>query len=256
MVEKTPGEPPAENEAGVETEAQTESRNEILEGMSDLQRAAEDRDRETDKFFVVGIGASAGGLEALGELVKHVPMDNMAFVVVQHLAPHHDSVLTQLLSRTSKVQVQTATDGTHAEPNHVYVIPPNTDLALLHGVLRLIPPKSGDHPRLPIDYFFRSLAQDKGASAIGIILSGTGTDGTLGLRAIKEGGGLAFVQEPSTANSSEERRRNSSRLSRTWNSAWPKPRICVDTRCEAGSRFRGRLPRWRPRRPAAIAVPV
>jgi len=199
MVEKTPGEPPAENEAGVETEAQTESRNEILEGMSDLQRAAEDRDRETDKFFVVGIGASAGGLEALGELVKHVPMDNMAFVVVQHLAPHHDSVLTQLLSRTSKVQVQTATDGTHAEPNHVYVIPPNTDLALLHGVLRLIPPKSGDHPRLPIDYFFRSLAQDKGASAIGIILSGTGTDGTLGLRAIKEGGGLAFVQEPSTA---------------------------------------------------------
>ena len=199
MAEKTPADSRIEDESGVETEAQAESRNEILEGMSDFQRAAEERDHEADKFFVVGIGASAGGLEALGELVKHVPMDNMAFVVVQHLAPHHDSVLTQLLSRTSKVQVQTATDGTPAEPNHVYVIPPNTDLALLHGVLRLIPPKSGDHPRLPIDYFFRSLAQDKGASAIGIILSGTGTDGTLGLRAIKEGGGLAFVQEPSTA---------------------------------------------------------
>ena len=114
MAEKTSGDSRREDESGVETEAQTESRNEILEGVSELQRVAEDRDRDTDKFFVVGIGASAGGLEALGELVKHVPLDSMAFVVVQHLAPHHDSVLTQLLSRTSKVQVQTATDGTPA----------------------------------------------------------------------------------------------------------------------------------------------
>ncbi|HYQ88250.1 MAG TPA: chemotaxis protein CheB, partial [Candidatus Binatia bacterium] len=183
----------------LETRAQAENEGELHDGLSEIQRAAEDRDRDTDRLFVVGIGASAGGLEALGELVKHVPMDNMAFVVVQHLAPHHESVLPQLLSRTSKVQVQTATDGTLAEPNHVYVIPPNTDLALLHGTLRLIPPSGGDRPRLPIDYFFRSLAHDKGALAIGVILSGTGTDGTLGLRAIKESGGLAFVQDPSSA---------------------------------------------------------
>ncbi len=187
----------AEDLAEERAEEQAEEQDELLHGVSALQSGAEERD--ADGFFVVGIGASAGGLEALGELVKHVPMDNMAFVVVQHLAPHHESILTQLLSRTSKVEVQTATDGTHAKPNHVYVIPPNTDLALLHGILRLIPPPGGERPRLPIDYFFRSLAQDKGPSAIGVILSGTGTDGTLGLRAIKEGGGLSFVQEPATA---------------------------------------------------------
>jgi len=159
----------------------------------------EERDRDTDKLFVAGIGASAGGLEALGELVKHVPMDHMAFVVVQHLAPHHESFLTQLLSRTSKIQVQTVTDGTMVAPHHVYVIPPNTDLGILQGVLHLIPPKGGDRPQQPIDSFFRSLAQDQGSSAIGIILSGTGTDGTMGLRAIKEAGGISFVQNPSSA---------------------------------------------------------
>ncbi len=210
MAEKTPRSGD-HGDSELETEAQTEAEDQALaedlaedqaqdqedplHGMSELQRGEPD----PDGFFVVGIGASAGGLEALGELVKHVPMDNMAFVVVQHLAPHHDSVLTQLLSRTSRVQVQTATDGTPAKPNHVYVIPPNTDIALLHGILRLIPPPDGERPRLPIDYFLRSLAQDKGPSAIGIILSGTGTDGTLGLRAIKEGGGLSFVQDPATA---------------------------------------------------------
>jgi two-component system CheB/CheR fusion protein len=199
MGEDTPRPGADAGDTEVETEAQAENDGEVHDGVSELQRAAAERDRDNDRLFVVGIGASAGGLEALGELVKHVPMDNMAFVVVQHLAPHHESVLPQLLSRTSKVQVQTATDGTLAEPNHVYVIPPNTDLALLHGTLRLIPPSGGERPRLPIDYFFRSLAQDKGPSAIGVILSGTGTDGTLGLRAIKESGGMAFVQDPSSA---------------------------------------------------------
>src|SRR5207245_1099499 len=125
--EMGPGADGADTE--LETRAQAENEGELHEGLSEIQRAAEDRDRDPDRLFVVGIGASAGGLEALGELVKHVPMDNMAFVVVQHLAPHHESVLPQLLSRTSKVQVQTATDGTLAEPHHVYVIPPNTHLA-------------------------------------------------------------------------------------------------------------------------------
>jgi two-component system CheB/CheR fusion protein len=151
------------------------------------------------RFFVVGVGASAGGLEALGELVGHVPLDCMAFVVVQHLAPQHESLLAPLLARTTKLQVLTAADGMAVEPNHVYVIPPNADLAIMHGVLHLISPAGGYGPRLPIDFFLRSLADDQGSSAVGIILSGTGTDGTFGLKAIKAAGGITFVQEPSSA---------------------------------------------------------
>ena len=216
MADQAAGTPPGRSDSDIETEAQAENElgNDLREGAvdasleggdeetdsrADLEAARERREADSDKFFVVGIGASAGGLEALGELVKHVPLEHMAFVVVQHLSPHHESVLTQLLSRTSKIEVATATNGTRVTPNHVYVIPPNTDLALLNGVIHLLSPPGGDRPRLPIDHFFRSLAQDMGSSAIGIILSGTGTDGTLGLRAIKEGGGLAFVQDPSSA---------------------------------------------------------
>ena len=215
MADQAAGTPPERSDSGIETEAPAENElgNDLREGAVDISleggdeetdgrddlRAASRREAESGRFFVAGIGASAGGLEAIGELVKHVPLDHMAFIVVQHLAPHHESVLTQLLARMSKVEVVTATDGVTATPNHVYVTPPNTDLALLNGVIRLVPPPRGDRPRLPIDHFFRSLAQDAGPSAIGIILSGTGTDGTLGLRAIKEGGGIAFVQEPSSA---------------------------------------------------------
>jgi two-component system CheB/CheR fusion protein len=191
--------PAGSEDEELEATAPLDDSEEIREGISGVQDAAETRDRDTEKFFVVGIGASAGGLEALSELVKHAPLDKMALVVVQHLAPHHDSILPQLLARSTTVEVLTAADGMPAQPNHVYVIPPNTDLALLHGTLRLIPPPTDGRPRLPIDYFFRSLAQDKGHAAIGVILSGTGTDGTLGLGAIKEGGGLGFVQDPPTA---------------------------------------------------------
>jgi two-component system CheB/CheR fusion protein len=150
-------------------------------------------------FLVVGIGASAGGLEALSELLKHVPFDHMAFVVVQHLAPHHESALTEVLSRVSKIQVVTAADGMPLQRNHVYVVPPNADLALSHGVLQVTTPARGHGPRLPIDFFFRSLADDQGPCAIGIILSGMGTDGTFGLKAIKAAGGISFVQDPASA---------------------------------------------------------
>ena len=114
-------------------------------------------------FFIVGIGASAGGLEALSQLLKTVKLDCMAFVVVQHLAPRHESFLPALLARVSNISVELAADGTKIEANRVYVIPPNSDLAILRGVLHVItPPHSatvhGAH--LPIDYFFRSLAQD------------------------------------------------------------------------------------------------
>jgi len=147
--------------------------------------------------FVIGIGASAGGLEALEGLVKNITDINAAIVVVQHLSPHHTSALTQLLARNSKMEIVTATDGMVLEANRIYVIPPNADLSVFHGVLHITTP--GSSPHFPIDYFLRSLAEDQGAYAIGVILSGTGTDGTFGLMAIKAGGGITFVQDPSSA---------------------------------------------------------
>jgi two-component system CheB/CheR fusion protein len=153
-------------------------------------------------FFIVGIGASAGGLEALNGLLGSIKLDNMAFVVVQHLSPRHDSLLPALLGRTTGIAVVGAEDGARVEPNHVYVIPPNSDLAILDGVLHVMtPPRAGapHGPHLPVDYFFRSLAADQGTRSIGVVLSGTGTDGTFGLRAIKETGGITFAQDPASA---------------------------------------------------------
>jgi len=156
---------------------------------------------ETRPIGVVGIGASAGGLEALSLVLKNVKMDHTAFVVIQHLAPNHESMLTELLARVTPMKVVTIADGMQLEANHVYVIPPNADVAVLHDALHLLPPPAGRGPRLAIDYFFRSLAADRGESAIGVILSGAGTDGTFGLKAIKAEGGITFVQEPATARS-------------------------------------------------------
>jgi two-component system, chemotaxis family, CheB/CheR fusion protein len=154
---------------------------------------------ESKPFFVVGVGASAGGLEALGALVRHVTLETMAFIVVQHLAPTHDSALPTLLSRSTPIEVLLAADGQTVEPNRVYVIPPNADLLIEGGVLRVISPQSTSGPRLPIDSFFRSLAADQGSRAVGVILSGNGSDGTLGLKAIKEACGLAFAQDVASA---------------------------------------------------------
>jgi two-component system CheB/CheR fusion protein len=157
-----------------------------------------DEEKADSKFFIVGIGASAGGLEALESLLKQVQLDGMAFVVVQHLAPQQESVLPALLSRASHISVHAARDGMKVEPNNIYVIPPNADLAILEGVLHLMtPPAHGI--RLPIDYFFRSLAQDQGSRSIGVILSGAGSDGTFGIKAIKEAGGITFAQDPESA---------------------------------------------------------
>jgi two-component system CheB/CheR fusion protein len=152
-------------------------------------------------FFVVGVGASAGGLDALSSLLSNMVLDSTAVVVVQHLSPAHESVLPALLSRASNYKVQQAEDGQKVEPNHVYVIPPNADLALLRGVLHVMTVATGQPraPHLPIDYFFRTLAEDQGSRAVGVVLSGTGTDGTFGLKAIKEAGGITFAQDPTTA---------------------------------------------------------
>lgn len=153
--------------------------------------------RKTAVFPVVGIGASAGGLEAFTALLKALPPDTgMAFVLVQHMDPKHKSLLNQLLSKATTMTVAQVADRTQLEPNRVYVIPPNKDLTIDRGVLRLTNLRSG---HMPIDNFFASLAKDRQKKAIGIILSGTASDGTRGLKAIKDFGGTTFAQDEKSA---------------------------------------------------------
>jgi chemotaxis response regulator CheB len=151
-------------------------------------------------LLIVGIGASAGGLEALVEFLEHMPADSgMAFVIVQHLDPTQKGMMPELLQRATAMKVAQAVDRTLVKANCVYVIPPNCDLSLLHGMLHLLAPLQTRGLRLPIDFFFRSLAEDQNERSVGIILSGMGTDGTLGLRAIKEKTGVVLVQDPKSA---------------------------------------------------------
>ena len=150
--------------------------------------------------LIVGIGASAGGLEALGDLLTHLPdQTKMAFVVVQHLAPGHESMMSDLLARKTRMNVLRVLDGTRMQPNSVYVIPPGHELGVLHGTLQLFPLREEQRPHLPVDRFLTALAQDQGDRAIGVVLSGTGSDGTLGLTAIKAEGGITIAQDPATA---------------------------------------------------------
>jgi two-component system, chemotaxis family, CheB/CheR fusion protein len=153
----------------------------------------------TATFPIVGIGASAGGLAAFEEFFAAMPADvdpGMAFILVQHLSPDHKSLLTELVRRYTRMQVYEVEDGMRVQPNCAYIIPPKHDMAFLHGKLHLLEPDTQRGARLPIDFFFRSLAQDLRERAICIVLSGTGSDGTLGLRAIKEAGGMAIAQTP------------------------------------------------------------
>jgi two-component system CheB/CheR fusion protein len=151
-------------------------------------------------FSIVGIGSSAGGLEALTRFLAHVPAGSgLAIVIVQHLDPTHKGMMPELLQRATPMKVVQVKDRTIVEPDHVYVIPPKKDMSLLHGVLHLLDPIESRGLRLPIDFFFRTLAQDQQERSIGVVLSGMGSDGTLGLRAIKEMAGLALVQDPATA---------------------------------------------------------
>jgi len=156
---------------------------------------------ETKNLFpIVGIGASAGGLEALEVFLARVPDDcGAAFVIVQHLDPTYKGIMVELLQRKTPMPVVQVTDRLRAVSDHVYVIPPNTDMSILHGVLHLLEPSAPRGLRLPIDFFFRSLALDCQSRSIGVILSGMGSDGTLGLKAIKEKGGAVFVQAPDSA---------------------------------------------------------
>ncbi len=150
-------------------------------------------------FPVVGIGASAGGVAAFEAFFSTMPADSdpgMAFVLVQHLARDHKSILSDLIRRYTRMEVFEVEDGMAIKPNCAYIIPPNRDMALLNGALQLLEPTLARGIRLPIDFFFRSLAQDQRERAICIVLSGTGSDGALGVRAVKGEGGMVIAQTP------------------------------------------------------------
>jgi len=157
-------------------------------------------DSDTGQFPIVGIGASAGGLEALEQFLGNVPESSgMAYVVIQHLDPTQKGMLPELLQRISRMQVFQVKDRMAVKPNCVYVIPPNKSMSILNGVLHLFEPMEARGLRLPIDFFLRSLADDRHERSIGLILSGMGSDGSSGLKAIKEKNGIVMVQEPSNA---------------------------------------------------------
>src|SRR5437867_1238460 len=153
-----------------------------------------------ESFPIVGVGASAGGLEAFTQLLQELPSDvDVALVLIQHLDPTYKSMLTELLSRATKLAVEEVTDGTRVKARHVYVIPPNTTMTISKRVLHLTPRVEVDRKHTPIDHFLLSLAQDQKSRAIGIILSGTSMDGIHGLRAIKDEGGSTIAQDEKSA---------------------------------------------------------
>lgn len=153
-----------------------------------------------DSFPVVAIGASAGGLEAFKDYFLPLPLDTgMAFVLIQHLDPSHESMLTEIIAKATAIPVEEVRSGTLIRPNHAYVIPPNTLMALAGGIFQLSPRGKMPGQHLPVNFFMHSLAQERKSAAIGIILSGTGTDGTAGMEEIKAEGGITFVQDPATA---------------------------------------------------------
>ena len=171
----------------------------VLERAGSVKSDAGGEVAEAKSFPIVGIGVSAGGLVAFEAFFSGMPADldpGMAFVLVQHLAPDHKSILTDLIRRYTRMKVFEVADGMVVQPNCAYIIPPNRDMAFLNGTLQLVEPVLPRGQRLPIDFFFRSLAQDQYERAIGIVLSGTGSDGTLGIREIKGKGGLAIAQNP------------------------------------------------------------
>src|SRR5437867_4986742 len=151
-------------------------------------------------FLVVGVGASAGGIEAFKELLKNVPENiGVAFVFILHLDPNHKSMLTEIFGRESRLNVVEIESDMRVQPNHVYVLPQNRHVVISEGILQLEPRKRNDGQHRPIDYFFSSLARDQGNCAVGVLLSGNGSDGVVGLEEIKAEGGVTFAQNEATA---------------------------------------------------------
>jgi two-component system CheB/CheR fusion protein len=153
----------------------------------------EQQDKNQELFPIVGIGASAGGLAAFTELLRHLPTDTgMGFVLIQHLDPDHKSLLSEILARATQMPVIEVQDGMSVEPNHVYIIPPNSKMTLVQGLLRLTPREKIRGMYMSVDAFFGSLAEERGSKGIGVILSGADGDGAQGLKAIKVAGGITF----------------------------------------------------------------
>ncbi len=156
--------------------------------------------KEKKKIPVVGVGSSAGGLEALGKMFQNMPTDSgVGFVLIQHLDPSHKSSMAELLSRYTDMEVVEIKEEMPVEPNKLYVTPPNKNVGIINGILHLAVPKEPHGLRRPIDFFLQSLADDIEDYAIGIILSGYGSDGTIGIRAIKSMGGMVMAQDPDSA---------------------------------------------------------
>ncbi|RQD69135.1 MAG: chemotaxis protein CheR [Tindallia sp. MSAO_Bac2] len=157
-------------------------------------------DKTVEPVYYVGVGASAGGLEALQDFFRTMPDDTgMAFVVIQHLSPDYKSMMDELLARYTKMAIRVAEDGMEVEANSIYLIPPRYNLMIFHGKLYLEEYKTQKVHNLPIDVFFRTLATDQGKKAVAVVLSGTGSDGTQGIRRIKEAGGMIMVQDEYSA---------------------------------------------------------
>src|SRR5262252_7248207 len=153
-----------------------------------------------ETFPIVAIGASAGGLEAFSNLLRSLPAEpGIALIFIPHLDPTHESAMVELLSRTTRLPVHQAAEGMRVAVNTVYVLPPNSDMTISEGVLHLLRREAGRGHHMPIDTFFRSLAEDQSSNAIGVILSGTANDGTLGLAAIKDNAGITFAQDANSA---------------------------------------------------------
>jgi two-component system CheB/CheR fusion protein len=159
-------------------------------------------DKPMKKFPVVGIGASAGGLDALKKFFKAMPPEpDMAFVLVQHLDPTHESTMADIMGRYSQLKVLQAKDGVKLAPNHLYIIPPNRDMGMMNGVIQLLKPSEPHGFRLPINFFLNNLAEDQKENSIAIIFSGYGNDGTMGIKSIKAVSGMVMAQTPETAYS-------------------------------------------------------
>lgn len=177
-----------------------EEAHEAPEARQEQQDSESKKKEKKDRMLVVGIGASAGGLEALENFFANVPPEsNMAFIVIQHLDPHHKSLMDSLLKKFTTMNISGIQDGMQIELNCIYLNPPDKNVLLRNGVFHLSKQDRRAGMNLPIDYFLRSLAQDQGNHAVCVILSGTGSDGTLGLKAIKETGGMTMAQEEEQA---------------------------------------------------------
>jgi two-component system, chemotaxis family, CheB/CheR fusion protein len=172
----------------------------MKKGENDTSKEEESGELETVLFPIVALGSSAGGLEALENFFKNVPADpEMSFVIITHLDPQHPSFLAEIISKTTTMKVFQAENDMVVQKNKVYVIPPGMEMAITDGALRLFHRESGHEPSLTVDHFLRSLADDRKESAIAVILSGNGSDGTLGIRAIHANLGMVMVQSPETA---------------------------------------------------------